>query len=173
MKYILIGIVAAAIVVAGVVFWWSRQSANNVLTPPAVVNTNTAPSKTPPPAAAPTDQKPNATVNVAELLSYNKPNPTPAEMQDFTNRVASASVAATSLDISSCNPNPPVLKVNLKDSFSVVNKDAVPHKIFHGKGLDVEIGAKSTKTITPPFTQGGIYGYSCDNKINGIIFVVQ
>lgn len=94
------------------------------------------------------------------------------QVQNFSTQVANVAIKSEILDVSQCNPNPPVLHLKMRQSFTLKNSDSVSHKLFHGQGVDVTIEAGSQKVFTPNFPNPGIYGYACDNKINGIFFVV-
>ena len=155
-KSIVVLLVLAVLVVGYYIYNGSQTSTSGVNAPSA---------QTPKTPARPT-------VDVQKLLAENPPGATADQTKAFSIKVANAAVKSDSLDVSQCMPNPSVLHLKIGQSFTVKNSDSASHKLFHGQGVNVTVEAATQKVVTPAFPNPGIYGYACDNKINGIFFVV-
>ncbi len=114
----------------------------------------------------------NRVANVEELLKLNPGSgATTDQMRVFSAKVSNFATDTSSVDVTSCAPNPSVARVTLNKPINFVNSDSVAHKLVNGK-ITIDVPAKGSKKITPAFQGPGIYGYSCDTKISGIFLVV-
>jgi len=175
MKYTIITILAALAVVGGIALYsFSQESSQKVDSPVKVTsvkdNTNTASDKQSPSAGTPAPAAPK--VDVQKLLAANPGSgATQEQLKSFSATVSNASVDASAIDVTSCNPSPAVARVKLGKPLMFKNSDAVTHKIVNGKEIVLDIPTGS-KELTPAFPGPGIFGYSCDSKIVGIFLVV-
>ncbi|MFZ2522239.1 MAG: hypothetical protein WAX44_00030 [Minisyncoccia bacterium] len=111
-------------------------------------------------------------VNVEKLLTLNPgSNATTEQLKSFALSVSSYAIDTTSVDVTSCSPNPAVSRVTMKKNINFVNSDSVAHKLINGK-ITIEVPAKGSKQVSPAFPGPGIYGYSCDTKMAGIFLVM-
>lgn len=111
-------------------------------------------------------------IDISKLLSENpKSGASQDELTAFSAKVSSYAVDTTSVDVSSCLPNPAVARVNMGKAITFKNSDSLPHRLVNGK-ITIDIPANSSKAISPAFPSPGIYGYSCDTEITGIFLVM-
>lgn len=99
------------------------------------------------------------------------PNATTEQLKTYSGKVFQASVESTTLDVSGCSPIPSVLRTKTDSALTIKNTDSVSHKILNGTALNLDVAANSSKSVSPKLPLG-IYSYSCDSKITGIIIVI-
>lgn len=142
---------------------YQRQSQPTVNTPASPVSPTT-PNPTNPTGS-------NDMVNV--LFAANPgPNATTDQLKTYSGRVFQASTESSSLDVTGCSPTPAILHMGVGKSLAIKNTDSVSHKLVNGTLINLDVAAKSDKSIDLNL-QPGIYVYSCDTKIAGIIQVTQ
>ena len=155
---LIIVLIAAAIV--GFFVFWSRLGQKSVNAPVTPKTSNTK-SVNPAPPLVGSTQGSIPQVDVEKLLKFD------------SDKINSVAVDTDRMIISSCVPNPTVVKIRFGEKFTVKNIDNQPHVLKSGNNTILEIAADSEKVTEPNFSRGaGIYGYACDNKPSAGIFEV-
>lgn len=92
-------------------------------------------------------------------------NSTPEDNKKFQELVKLYVKDVDILDISGCNPNPKIFKLNPEQKvFKIKNNDSVTHNITHSHGINIIVKPKSSESINFSLKDQGVYGYSCDEK---------
>jgi hypothetical protein len=171
-KVVILVVVLAIVAVLAVltVLNYSKAPSPTETTNPTTTNTTTQPTTGSKSTGTPTNTEP-VKPSAQELLKQAPgEKPTQKEMGDYSSKVFQSSVKTDTLDITSCSPNPSVIALSPSQSITVINHDTSAHTLVHGQDINVTVPAQGSKTLTAP-SGLGIYGYSCDGTVNGIIFV--
>ena len=168
----LIALLAVAIVVVGY-FIYKERSGN---TDEISQNENSTEQVKGPSFSGRTDDKnisiQTQIVNVSGLLAMNPGDGGTAEqLKSFSAKVSTYAVDTSTVDVTSCSPNPVVSRTKIKKPIVFNNSDTGSHKIINGN-IIIDVPANGTKSVTPAFQGPGIYGYSCDSRIVGIFLVM-
>jgi plastocyanin len=164
---ILIGLVSVAILVV-LYYIFVQKTPEKV----DISSNSNIPTKTSPSPSPSTNPNLPPQVDITALLAKNPgAGATTEQLKEFSSKVSDLSKDATSIDMTSCNPNPQISRVKIGKPITFKNSDSVSHKVVNGN-LVIDIAAKSNKAITPAFPSLGIYGYTCDTKMAGIFLVV-
>ncbi|MCE9549080.1 hypothetical protein K8Q98_01640 [Candidatus Nomurabacteria bacterium] len=169
---IIIVVLVVAILVLGFFIYKNQKS-------PIVLNTsentsvnNTNATNNTNPTNSNVIVKPTVPAYVATLLASNPGSgATTEQLKEFSAKVFSYAVDASSIEVTHCVPNPAVARVFLNKPINFKNMDSIPHTLVNGD-VTMNIPANKTTAITPKFAGPGIYGYSCDTAINGIFLVM-
>lgn len=163
-------IVVIAIVGIAVFFQLNKSSPESAVESPSV--SPGSPNKSPvSPAKSPAG---SSTPGLVKDLFRTNPgsNATAEQQKAFSSRISALAVASSVLDIESCSPNPPVIRIKYGSSLVVKNSDSISHRIFN-PSMNLTVSAKSQSTLLINFLPG-IYGYSCDSSgLVGIFLVTQ
>ena len=110
----------------------------------------------------------------ADLLETPGPDAPIQERQRHFELALSAARSSDLLDITSCQPDPTVLRTRNGATFRVKNGDSSEHILLFDPEHIYRIPAGSTLNIKADFGKGsGLYGYGCDlsSQASGLIFV--
>lgn len=114
----------------------------------------------------------NEVVDMNVLFAEIKAAPSAEAQQVVFARVKNLASDATTLDITGCQPQPPIIRVHLKQAFNLKNRDTVERQLVHGQ-FTLIAPPVSDKLVTPAFPGEGVFGYQCDDNLVGILYVTQ
>lgn len=127
-----------------------------------------------PPSAYVAPQR-DLTADEKEALDVPLHSATVEEKKQYAVEVAKLAKTAPALDVTGCKPEPLVYKVDLKGSFKIINRDAIPHTVRYLSTQTV-VPAHGTTTVKTSqlFSKAGDYGYGCDNPFAKMgVFMVR
>lgn len=167
---ILIGVVSIAILIVLYYIF------SNKMPQGSIVGTNQIPQQgvksSPTPSPTSNTSKNVNSIDITALLALNPgAGATTEQMREFSAKVSGYSKDATSINVTSCEPDPQIARIKKGQPINFKNSDSSSHKIVNGK-LVIDVPANSNKAIIPAFPGLGIYGYTCDTKMAGIFLVV-
>jgi len=123
--------------------------------------------------------EPNGVITDVErerILNFPGVDATPEDFESHAEVVESAAVDSNVLDITSCKPNPLVLRVGYGGVVEIKNEDPVSHTISHHRGGSVTIpGGGSVRVVVTDFLKSkrgsGFTGYTCDGVQSGLFYI--
>ena len=115
----------------------------------------------------------NSNLSPAERLFKEEPSAGSSQELQTTHfqKISATAVAASSINVSSCTPNPSVAKVMMGSFVTFKNNDSMSHKLYNGAIGNIQVPARGEYKYKA--TQQGGLGYTCDDKLVGILFVTQ
>ncbi len=159
-------IIIAAVVIGWVVGQWSKNKSAQV----ANVSQSSVKQATSTQDASMAASGPN---NDEIIASIPGPGATTAQVESYVAKVATVAKAVTTVDISSCKPQPDVVTIKNNGTLTLTNSDKESHIISYPvNGLILDPGSSASGKITVPAGGSaqlsltgmirGIYGFACD-----------
>ena len=99
---------------------------------------------------------------------------TQAERGQYVSLVTKNAVPTDTIEISSCSPNPIDSSVVKGDEITIINNDAVSHKISFTPDHSFVVGTSSSIMIKADFGKtAGVYPFQCDSSTStiGVVLV--
>lgn len=109
------------------------------------------------------------------ISAYPGPSASDDQKKEYQKVIDTNAQFSGTLDISSCNTTPLVLKVKNGSDLTLVNNDSAVRSIFFGPGKQYDVAAKNSSTIKVDLNTG-VNMYRCnltDNPIVGVFVVSE
>jgi plastocyanin len=110
-------------------------------------------------------------ISFEESMPSLKQDKSQEEIRAWYDYVQEHQVITTTIDISSCKPEPRIVLASLASTITFTNKDDVPHQIYSSGGR-LTVPAKSSAKFVVNFPRGrGVHTYACDRKQVGALSI--
>lgn len=100
-----------------------------------------------------------------EAMKTPKPDDTDEVKMAFHGKVVKAAKKTNVIEISNCQPKPPVANIPYGSTFTFKNSGNTDHIVGFNKEKSYTVKKNSSVSVTAEFSIGpGIFGYGCDNS---------
>ena len=159
-KLLTLTVILVVVILAAVLIFWTFK--NKIFTTPIA-------SPTPRPPWVDIFASPPEISSVEELFSYDPgADASPEDVVEYVFLVSREAVSTNSVSLSSCLPEPAVVRVLTGTTLRFKNNDSQSHRLS-GSDWNVEVPANDATSFDVAVS--GVHKYTCDGQPVGVLFV--